>query len=223
MAANETLAVYLNQHSLVECFDAADGAKTWTVDLADHRPAIYQQVVAVDDVVVASGWRPVATAIRGGDVVWAMASREPVVGPPGTVLLPVPARRSARLVAATSGAVLTELPYPMRASRWTGTHFVGADESHCVNAVDLDGHVSRLITHSDAIVTDVPAVIGDTILFEDERWRLCAYDSVAGHWLWRDPIYHRWAGKLPAAMLDLAVTPSGAVLAGIDGRIVALA
>jgi outer membrane protein assembly factor BamB len=218
-AADASVSVYLNQHSYLQAFDTATGEPRWETDLAGPHGSIFRRPLVVGDAVVIGGSLTdvVALSAQDGRTLWTFdgGGRDPGVplaGPGRTILVPNPRAERAWLLDAGSGQRLADLPCPARlvagersGVAWTGRSFVGVDPSGRIFAVSPDGELTEVLRPRSGVASAPPAVLGDLMLFENERCELVAHSLHTGQEVWRDAIHHRraelWAVSLPAGRL----------------------
>jgi len=226
VACSAATCVYLNQHSLLQCFNLEDGVQRWAIDLAGSHGNVFGFPVVVDDRVIVGGWRGysdlLALSADDGALAWARPAQghrlmAPVPGPDRTLLLPFANDGRATLVSAAGEPVAEwscPRPDPDRdpdASPFVVRH---GDRFVCLGSqgriLELDPTSDRdwveRARHPHPIRSYAPAITESLLLLEDNRSLLCAYSLTSMTQLWEAPVHHRRPDLLPAVGL-----PSGAV------------
>jgi outer membrane protein assembly factor BamB len=233
LAQDSERVFYLNQHALVQCLALDSGEARWTASLT----GISGWLVPTGPVVLVGGWRgytPLAALDAAtGELRWRMewAGRssfaEPVVGPWGVAVAAFDARPFVRFLEPASGTVLGEVPLPDHGQspdatallRCSGDRLVLAGRDGRYHALaEPAGDWEAVFTHSTGIATFSPPVLGDAVVFMDEKSRLNCYGLELGERRWSIPWQHGRRDLLPVAR-----SPSGLLAVGsANGRVAVL-
>ncbi len=221
LAANDTLALYLNQHKFLQCFALDTGVPIWERSLVGGN--VFGYVVAQRRYLVTGGWRgytPIhCLDAETGTLLWWYSQEHdfasPVSGPWG-LALPYTGNSELTILDWANGHVTRRLSLPAdlqvadRATsiqRYNDNLLITTKDGHMylLNPA-MDTLWQRIGIHDDGIATMMPAILGSELVFQDREQSLCCYDIDRGYLKWArrimPPHVEHYGLRLAATMIS---------------------
>ncbi len=197
LSATGTQAFYLNQHTLLQCFDLRQGEAAWQRDrcigpfvVSEDRLAIFEgvghrqrDIQCFDTVSGTRLWRHIRD----------YTCPKLLSGPWG-IALPDTKTRELTIIAWENGRVVRRLPLPdgLWFQSWSisiqryGDDLIVTTKDGQIYLLDpaIDETWRQVGIYDEEIWTIMPAILGYNLIFQDREQRLCYYDVNRGNVRW---------------------------------------
>jgi len=227
---------YLNQHTLLQCFDLSTGTPLWNLELGGPLET-FGNVVPIGDRVVVGGWRAYTRVqcldARAGERLWMLSDlnnvREPIAGPWGLAvprLKPPPGDLT--IVDVETGDSLDRWLLPpgtmdcdsySSVQRYEDELLITTAQGEVYLLDPMRDQTPRLIgVHKPGIASSKPTVLGTTMIFQDADRAICVYDLSAGRLVWSAHVVPHLDWRI--CRIQATRLGGGEILIGtVDGRL----